>query len=379
MTMATLMQASRQWATRPDDQRFASLTDLHAHCENVRRSSKASVVSSRKLTVVPLDTDGGTDLDRKQADTKSLAIIGPSGHAAAPTNWAFQQLASLAGAPAGYLRTLPSPLAADNLNFGLKIARDVEDVGVLLYKNGGPAQVTAATGPRYGRVWNSDVTGALVKRFGDGLSGQFRVPGEFGKAVDITKKNTTLFASDRDMFVFLADEGRRITVKDRRSGKSGSLARGFFVWNSEVGKCTLGIGMFLFDYVCCNRIVWGAEGYQEIKINHTASAPDKFVEQLLPAVKAYSEASAEPVRLAIAAAQRKRIGDEDAVLEFLAKRFTRPQAKAIQAAHVVDEGRPIESIWDAATGATAYARGIMNTDTRLDIEREAGRIIDMVK
>jgi hypothetical protein len=32
------------------------------------------------------------------------------------------------------------------------------------------------------------------------------VPGEFGNRVTVTKDNTTLFASDRDMFVFLADE-----------------------------------------------------------------------------------------------------------------------------------------------------------------------------
>jgi hypothetical protein len=32
------------------------------------------------------------------------------------------------------------------------------------------------------------------------------VPGEFGQRVAVTKQNTTLYASDRDMFVFLADE-----------------------------------------------------------------------------------------------------------------------------------------------------------------------------
>ena len=69
--------------------------------------------------------------------------------------------------------------------------------------------------------------------------------------------NTTLFASDRDMFVFLADEDNRIENPNRRAGRFGSFARGFFVWNSEVGKTTLGAGFFLFDYVCCNRIVWG--------------------------------------------------------------------------------------------------------------------------
>ena len=41
------------------------------------------------------------------------------------------------------------------------------------------------------------------------------------------------------------------------------------MWNSEVGKTTLGAGFFLFDYVCCNHIVWGADQYTEIRIRHT--------------------------------------------------------------------------------------------------------------
>ena len=104
----------------------------------------------------------------------------------------------------------------------------------------------AATGPQYGRVWNADVVAMLIDRFGDGVTGDWRVPGEFGRRVTVDRRNTTLFASDRDMFVFLADEDRRIEVAGR------NLARGFFVWNSEEGGKSLGAGFYLFDYVCAN-------------------------------------------------------------------------------------------------------------------------------
>ena len=36
------------------------------------------------------------------------------------------------------------------------------------------------------------------------------------------------------MFVFLADEENRIELPNRRAGRFGAFARGFFVWNSEV-------------------------------------------------------------------------------------------------------------------------------------------------
>jgi len=358
--MTTLMQASHQWASRPDDERFASLPEMLERAESVRANSRAAVVSSRSLELIPT------------TDNKGLEVHGPNGHGYVPTNWSFGQLAQLSESPAGYLRTLPSPLAADCINWGLRYKRGVDDVGVLLYKNGGAPVFRAATGPQYGRVWNSDVVRALINQVGDGVSGAWKVPGEFGEAVTVTKANTTLYASDRDMWVFLADEQNRITVPNRRNGQSGSLARGFFLWNSEEGSRSLGIATFLFDYVCCNRIVWGAEDFSELRIRHTAGAPDRWLEEVRPALEAYQRSSGSHIQTLVVDAQKKRIPDVD---DFLAKRFSKRIAEAVQSVHVSEEGRPIESLWDASTAVTAYARGLSNQDARVELERKGGDIL----
>jgi hypothetical protein len=347
---------------RPADERFISLDDMQTTLDASRANSRALVVSSRALRVAPI------------ADhPHGLVVTGPNGGAVAPTHWAFGQLAQRAGAPAGYLRELPAPIAADCLNYGLA-SRDVQEIGTLLYKNGGAPELRAVTGPNYGRVWNSDIVRALRNRFGDGVTGDFRVPGEFGKAVTVTKENTTLFASDRDLFIFLADEANRIEVPNRRDGKTGSMARGFFVWNSEVGAATLGIGTFLFDYVCSNRIVWGADQYNEIRVRHSAGAPDRFVEEVAPAIERYAASSAGSITRAIEDARAARIDD---VSKFLTERFTQSQAKAIELAHLADEGRPIETLWDATTAVTAYARQIQNQDERVKVERAGGSILKL--
>jgi hypothetical protein len=356
--MTTLMKASNQWATRPDDQRYVSLTEMRDYMIDRRDHSRAVVVPSKMITLVP------------DEDNKGMAVRGKAGEDYNPTNWSFNQLAGLAQSPAAYLRTLPSPIAADAINYKMKFARNVEDVGLLLYKNGS-SELLSANGPNYGRVWNSDIVDSLIAKFGDG-DGDWKVPGEFGRAVKVTKNNTTLFASDRDMFVFLADEANRISVSNRRAGHPGSLARGFFVWNSETAKCTLGVAMFLFDYVCCNRIVWGAEGYQEIRVRHTSSAPLKWIEEVQPVLTAYKNGSAKPFEDAIVAAQEKKIDD---VREFLAGRFTTSRVDAIMKIHEVEEQRPIESLWDATTAITAYARGLEYQDARVELEREAGKIM----
>lgn len=98
---------NRQWASRPDDERFTSLHALHSHTHYQRLHSREAVVSSRSLEAMPI-----------AGDTGGLQLIGPKGGAVIPTHAAFGQLAALAGAPAGYLRTLPAALAADNLYSG---------------------------------------------------------------------------------------------------------------------------------------------------------------------------------------------------------------------------------------------------------------------
>lgn len=364
----TLMQASHQWMTRPADERFTSLFDMQDHFTRIRNESRGTAVSSRRIAAMPDDDNKGLLIQSNEFDSPYV-----------PTHWSFGQISALAGAPAGYLRKLPAPIAADCINYGLQYARDIDDVGVLLHDNE-VKTLRAATGPNYGRIWNADILRGLTKQFGDGVHGDWRVPGEFGREVIVTKENTTLYAGDRNMFIFLADEKNRIEVPNRRNGESGLMARGFFLWNSEVGDCTFGISTFLFDYVCCNRIVWGAEDVREIKIRHTKSAPERFMEEIKPALLSYAKSDSKNIVDAIQAAKAKRVAkDSDDVAEFLAKRFGKRASEVMMKAHEIEEQRPVETLWDATVAATAYARSIPNQDNRVEVEREAGRIMNLAK
>lgn len=380
--MTTLMQASHQWASRPSDQRFLNLIDLQRKVSTAKLNSTGKVIPTKALSIQPME------------DHKGLKIVGQNGVPADLSHWSFGQLAGLAKAPAGYLRELPAELVADNLNYGLQFRREIDDIGVLVTREeyGVPlngdimdrnmpmatrTELRAATGPNYGRIWNADIVDSLVNRFGDGRTGDFRVPGEFGKQVDIGLHNTTIYGSDRDMFVFLADEEHRIDVAGRRNNEPGSLARGFFVWNSEVGSTTFGVAMFLFDYVCMNRIVWGVKQFNEVRIRHTVSAPSKFVDQIEPLLIEYANSPASPVEMTIKAAQEKKLDtDLDAFLK--SRKFTNGQVSAIKATHEAEEGRPIETVWDAVTGITAYAKSIPYQDDRVSVERAAGKVLDLV-
>lgn len=356
------MSVNEQWRTRPSDQRFLSVTDALSAAEHTMKHSNARVVASRSLT--PDIVDG------------KLVVRGPSGNAAVPTHWAFGQLAQRAGAPAGYLRDIPTELAADCLTYGLHVARPVEDIGILLYQNGGPAEIHAVTGPNYGRIWNARVWAALHEAFGDGVSGTWRIPGEFGERVAITKDNTTLYGSDRDMFAFLADESKSTPIKNRRDGKQGALSTGIVVGNSDVGAGRFWVARFAFDYICCNRIIWGFQDLEELSIRHTASAPHRFLSEVVPVLKECARSTATLEQSKIIAAQNAKVDDMD---KFLAgRKFNRSQIAGIKAAFKTDEGYELSdsaTIWNAVVGMTAYARGLQYQDARVDIEREAGKVL----
>lgn len=374
MSSSTLMQCHRQWATRPDDERYLDLTSMLADALYLQGISRSTTLPA-------------TQLRAREAPGNEIVLYNPKRENSAPHNpnhWSFSQLCTRIKAPADYLRRLPASLAAENINAGLSSLGE-HRLGVYASVDRSDAAnpvrtIRAVTGPDYGRVPNADIIQALMDRFGDGMSGDFRVPGIFGRKLTFnTIQDTTLFMGDRDMFVFLADEERRIELPNRRNGRKGSLARGIMVGHSEVGAQTIWIAAFLFDYVCANRIVWGVEAFRELKVRHTAAAPDRFMAEVLPLVREIGTAPAAPMETRLRAAQAKRIGDgrrEDA-LRFLTNQFGAKTGAQMMASHDREEGRPVETLWDAATAATAYAKSISHQDSRVTIEVKAGKILDM--
>ena len=90
--------------------------------------------------------------------------------------------------------------------------------------------------------------------------------------VDVTQESTTLYASDRDVFLFLVDDLNPIETGRLPDGSPDLFFRGFYCWNSEVGAKTLGIASFYLRAVCQNRNLWGVEDSEEITIRHSKYA-----------------------------------------------------------------------------------------------------------
>lgn len=373
----TINTVSRQWLARPADEKFTSLTDLRATVAARRESAFERRVDTKRIEFLAPDPV-------RIEDTHDLTIGLPGGDEIAPSHWSFGQLAGLAKAPAGYLRTLPSQIAADALTYGMRMHREVDEVK--LYASSG--SLLAATGPDYGRIFDEEVVAAVMQVAGDGTGeSRWKVPGTldwatmvYNPETPVTKDTTTLFASDRDVFMFLVDDRNPIEVGKLPSGDPDLMFRGFYVTNSEVGRGSLRLAAFYLRAVCCNRILWGVEGFEEVTMRHTKLAPSRFVEQARPALNSFANGSVKALMDGVAKAKAAKLAsDDDQMMDFLqGRKLSRSRAIEVMAAVEREEDRKARTVWDVAQGLTAVARTIPNNDTRIELEGEARKLLDKV-
>lgn len=392
--MANLYEASAQWASRPDDERFESVDAMLEATKSYADSAMTSKVKVGDLRV--------------EAGNGEVAVVGETGVRAKLTHYAFGQLATRVSAPAGYLRGLPATLAAQNLNHGLKALAQTDSLRLLFHKNG--SLVTrAVTTESYDRVWNWEVmervkaqmvpNGWVVPPARPCRPGQKNTrkataadilpnQGDFGLKVSIGDDIAPagLYASDHDMFAFLVNQ------TDPIFDGAKLLNRGVFIQNSEVGDCSLRFKLFTYDNVCGNHIVWGVGKVTEIAIRHIKGEQAKRGQTLRKAVQRWNIAqSSLPTSLqmeqAIFAAKSKEIAatkDDvlDAVFKFAkVKGLGRLTKDTLSNAYDTAEKSPRygapTTVWGMVNGLTEYSQTSSHTDVRTELDTQAGRVMEM--
>ncbi len=369
-------RVSSEWFSRPDDERFLSLSDLYASVKTRTDRSRTRTLASADIRV---------EAHRDAPERLSLLLPGAD-RPVAPTHWSFGQLAGLVGAPASYLRQLPAALAGINLQYGLTSHR-AEQVKTLEIEDG-RVELRAVTGPDYGRIYDHELVEAVQRIAGNGTGDtRWKVPGMldwstgvYHPRVDITRDTTTLYASDRDVFLFLVDDLNPIEAGRLPDGSPDLYFRGFYCWNSEVGAKTLGMASFYLRAVCQNRNLWGVEDFQEITIRHSKYAASRFAHEAAPALTRFANSSPMPFINGIKASREQIVArSDDDREEFLRKRgFSKAETGKIIETVLAEEGRKPESIFDFVQGITAVARDKPHQDARLDMEARAKKLLDRV-
>lgn len=238
--MANLTRAHDELFNRDPDERFANFDQLWEHCSRQRSHSIERWYAPEQLKPAAngrLGLSLGEDGDHRLND------------------WSFSQLCRTAGVSKDTVNRLSPDTAA----------RVFDET---LPQSGKPFQLLTADSlvrsvhaASYTRLDNVELL-SVIREFAT----------DFEPPQTAAGGGNGLYCGEQDMFVFLIDPLGWTEIRGE------AFAPGFFVWNSEVGRRSVGIQSFWFQAVCANHIVWDAIEVQQFTRKHTRNVNDALGE-----------------------------------------------------------------------------------------------------
>lgn len=339
--MTTLTHANRELFRRTPDERFASMGDLLAHARQER--AKSNDLWHPPKSVKPRVVDGEVHLELGNDGAFHL------------NDWSFSLLCGLSRVSKETVNRLLDATAARVLEETMPTGNRplqflTSDMGV-----------RSVHGTAYTRLWNADLLNAVLE---SATGFQPPQPGLNGA--------TGLYAGEQDMFAFLIDPLGWTEIGGQ------NFAPGIFVWNSEVGKRSVGISTFWFQAVCRNHIVWDAVEVVEVVRKHTARVGDALtdIRRAIDDLVAQRDARRDGFARVMERAMREKLGDDaDDVLKRLAG-FGIPRHAAKEALEIArQQGR--FTIFALVDALTRLAQRCLNAGDRLDLDAKAGQLLTL--
>ncbi|MEZ5357207.1 MAG: DUF932 domain-containing protein [Candidatus Zixiibacteriota bacterium] len=184
--------------------------------------------------------------------------------------------------------------------------------------------------------------------------------------------NRGLYASDRDLFAFMINDENPIEIGNAK------LSRGFFLWNSETGSATFGLTTFLYNQLCDNHLVYGAERIKDLRIFHRKYAVENFQREAIPHLNRFLENHKfqDNVKDTIATSMKSKIAYtlEDTLKWFRNRPFTKKEITNAWETGITS-GEDVTTRWGMIQGLTSYAQTIPYMDKKVNLERRAGELL----
>ena len=225
-------RVSSEWFNRPDDERYVSLTDLNDSVKRRSERSKTRIVESEAIRV-----------DASRDNPERLTLMLPD--APHPSR---RHTGVSVSSPA--LSAHPQPICA---SFRPRSPGSICNMACLLIapnRSRRSRSKTAASSFGRSRVRTTaessthELVEAVQKIAGNGTGDtRWKVPGVldwstsvYNPNVDISKDSTTLYASDRDIFVFLVDDLNPIEAGRLPNGEPDLYFRGFYAGTARSAR-----------------------------------------------------------------------------------------------------------------------------------------------
>src|SRR5438067_6612071 len=353
--------AHREWASRPPDERYASVHALYEAARARRQQLEERTIETGEFRTEAVDDD--------------LAFRESSGRTAALTHWSFGQLATIAGAPPNYLRSLPASIASRAINYGLSRVERAQHQ--LFVADTAPWTVHAITSPRYARVHHDELASRVLDLMAQHPAWHLPLgykDGEFGAE----RVPSGAYLGDRDMFLFIVDGNR--DLDDPTDRTHGGLFRGFILRNSDVGAAALTLDVFLYKFVCGNHIIWGFQHVAGFRRRHVGASIQDAWSTSLQDVRTALDADTASDRALLQRATTQELGDsQEAVIETVLRRLELSQKQAAEAYTLAEahETNP-RSVWGYVQGLTRLSQRTPWQDGRFALDRAASRLLTTV-
>lgn len=337
--MATLTRASEQLFERTPDERFESFQDLWEHCQREKRISTDLWQPPQSLR--PRAAGGEVTVDVDEGDDYRL------------NDWSFSQLCRLAGVSKETINRLSSDTASTAL------CETMPNSDKPLQVLAAGKSIRSLHGVSYTRLWNTDLLSVVAEFATDFQPPQKGVGGATG-----------LYCGEQDLFAFLIDPAGWAEIEGE------AFAPGFFVWNSEVGRRSLGIQSFWFQAVCQNHIVWDATEVVEFTRKHTASVHEGLneIRRLIEKLARQRDERRDGFVRVVSKAMAERLGrDADEVLKELSSHGI-PRGLAKQATELAQQSGRL-SIFSVVDALTRLAQHVRFVGDRTEIDAKAAALL----
>lgn len=352
MVQQVLTRASRELFRRPPDECFKSMGDLYSHCQQMDQRSTERWFLPTDMTAVPSAGTLGIEVDRQT--TFNL------------NSWSFGQLCGLASVSRDTVNRLTPDTASmvfhETMPKGNKPIQVYEHVGTV--RSIHPASYT--------RLTNTELL-CTVREFAT----DFIPPQRAGRGQpdeETPEGGTGLYCGEQDLFVFLIDPTGWIEIENE------AFCPGMFVWNSEVGRRSVGIQTFWFQAICANHIVWDATEVVEFSRKHTANVRDALsdIREIMHRLVLKRDSRRDQFAEVIRKAMKAHLGadDEDA-LKLLA-RHDIPRALAKEALDIARRDGRL-TIFSVVDALTRISGNLSYIGDRTDLDAKASRLLALAK
>lgn len=340
--MSTLNQANRELFRRTPDECFASVESLVDHCKEQRRGSADHWHLPHQLQPVVLNGE----LRLAAGDDGEFCL----------NDWSFSQLCRLGGVA----KDTVNRLSPDTARAVLRETLPLGDKPMQLLTR--DASVRSIHGTAYTRLWNIDLLNVVQEYASDFSPPQTAFNGATG-----------LYCGEQDLFCFVIDPCGWIDVGGE------AFAPGMFVWNSEVGRRSVGISTFWFQKVCMNHLVWDAVDVTEFTRKHTGNVHESLneIRRYIDALTKRRDGRKDAFATVISTAMATTVADDGAEVTKTLSKYHLPRDMVERAVKQLGEqGKPF-TLWNLVDALTHLNVSLRFAGDRAEADQKVAQLLEL--